>query len=277
MEYVTYEKIYTYNPDKTIKSIFDSKLNDTKTYEYDDQKRLIKESIGAGQTRETVYDEAGHIVRLIVKNSDGDVLAEAITTYNEAGLPVTEKMMNGVTFNSTYDSLNRIISKTNTLGDNYSYEYTDIGRNVVERVNGNITRKTQQKFTNREGKEIYQSLTDDFNNGVIHTMEYNEYGEIVKFRNNSNFEYIKEYNAAGKETLYKSRFEMIVYAYDENNNLLSQTNNGNLLYEYTYQDNKLVTKRNAISDETETYSYNADGLIEKIVSKEQKFDDPFMM
>lgn len=275
MEFVTYEKNYTYNTDKSIKSIYDSKMDDMKNFEYDELGRLIKESIGAGEVRETVYDNAGHIVRMVIKNKAGAVTAEEISIYNEEGNLISVKRMNGVTFTHTYDSLNRIVLTTNTLGDEITYTYTDIGRDVVAVVNGNTTRQTQKKFINREGKEIYQSLTDDFTNGVIHTMEYNQYGELVKFANSSNFSYIKEYNAVGKETLYKSNFETIVYEYDEMNNLLSQTNSGTLLYEYTYQDNRLSTKRNVCSGESETYTYNADGLIEKIVSVEQKIEDPY--
>ncbi len=274
MEFTTFEKLYSYNTDKTVKEIKDTKTGSHIIHEYDESSRLIKKTDGQ-QIRVYSYDSKDRIIHERVTALDDSFICEAFTTYNELGDIVTATLMNGVIVNHRYDSAGRILSTTNSLGDNTTYTYTEVGRDVLVIENGNTTQRIQKKFKDREGVEIYQSINEIFSKDYKHTMEYNEFGELTRFVNQTGFEYTKTYNSAGKELSYKSKYQEITYEYDENNALIKQFNNGELMYEYIYLNKKLITSKNVPSKESKTYSYNEYGLVSKIVSVEQVMEDPF--
>jgi len=276
MEIVTYEKLYSYNPDKSRKTFVDTKFNIKETYEYNEAGLLCKEMYSDGRYREHAYNAEGLMIRTAILSANGVILGEAFMTYNESGLLAFHKMMNGVVTNYSYDTLGRVTIITTSLGDNTTYVYNAIGRDGDVNENGNNTKRIQKKFTDRQGKEIYLSTKEVYSNNLAHIMEYNEFGELTHFKNSAGFEYSKEYNEAGKEIKYTSNTQTMVYVYDDDNNLVKQYSNGELMYERTYEAGKILTFRNVSSGETEVYTYNTDGLLEKIEYTEHVEEDLFM-
>ena len=280
MEYISYNKTFTYNEDNTIHSIADVETGATDTYSYTDGvlSKITNTTTASTNYRESIYDAAGKILTIIMYKADGTKLAEAINTYNDQGNITSEKMMNGVTWTYSYDLTGKLLSKASTLGDNTTYTYTDTGREVEVVFCGSTTRRIETLYVNRAGASVYVSVKEIFSNGVTHTIENNEFGELIHFANSAGFEYSKEYNTVGNLSKYQDSHQTTMYEYDVTGvNLLKQLQNGTVVIENTYADGHITLSSNVSSDETIAYSYNAAGLVSLIVKTVVKIEDPFMM
>ena len=216
---------------------------------------------------------------LVSKASDNKTSVQTTFSYNNKGLPTTVSVSAGGTTrttNITYTSLNDVYQYTDAKGNTTTYNYT----------NGNLTSvvdalgKTTTIVNNSQGKPT--QVTDP--SGVVTNFTYNSYGNETRQSIPSISTYFdRTYDGVSRVTSAKTSCDCqtTTYTYDNNDNMLTETDALNHTTSYTYDANDNVTKitdakgnaTNLTYDDndfltsvsaqgaTKSYTYNRDGSI----------------
>ena len=177
---------------------------------------------------------------LVSKASDNKTSVQTTFSYNNKGLPTTVSVSAGGTTrttNITYTSLNDVYQYTDAKGNTTTYNYT----------NGNLTSvvdalgKTTTIVNNSQGKPT--QVTDP--SGVVTNFTYNSYGNETRQSIPSiNTYFDRTYDGVSRMTSAKTSCDCQTtsYTYDNNDNMVTETDALNHTTNYTYDANDNVTK-----------------------------------
>ncbi len=221
-----------------------------KTYTYDNQDRIISESINGTEIRTYVYDKNGNIAKIT------DHITNVTTTfrYDLIGRTVEMKTTDGQSMNFIYDKFNRL-SHSKLLIDNMAFSSGYIyGDNTVD------------------GQKT--GLIYGVNLNGIQQLAY-QYDELARIKNrtiNTTTPYVTEYGylegAAANTTTtlvktIKNGNDTLEYSYDELGNITAVAKNGTVIETYTYDSLGQLTGA-TYGGNTYTYSYDNGGNITEI-------------
>ncbi len=259
-----YEGVSQY-ASQEITGLYNLLLYSDKSYEYDDEMRVVK-----------------------VKESGEETVSY---TYDKNGNKKSETLANGVVSTYTYNKANRITNIVNKNGNttisSYEYSYYLDGSDACKKRNeGGIIETTEYEYDGLKRLEE-ESVKVGNNTTDTYSYEYDDYGNRSKMTATGTEDYVTEYsynNAQGKYTALlqkevktvegeenpldqNSNVKQTVYTYDANGNQIKKVADGKTETN-TYDGlNQLI---GFTDGETEaSYKYNASGLrYEKTVNGE---------
>ncbi|MCM1529707.1 MAG: DUF6531 domain-containing protein [Alistipes sp.] len=228
-----------------------------KTYEYDDEMRIVK-----------------------VKESGNETVSY---TYDANGNKKSETLANGVVSTYTYNNNNKVIGitnkKENSTISSYEYSYYLDGSDACKvRNESGIIESTSYEYDSlkrltEESVKVGNNTTDTY------AYEYDDYGNRSKMTATGTEDYVTEYSyndAQGKYTALlqketktvkndgknpldkNDKVEQTVYTYDKNGNQIKKVADGKTETN-TYDGlNQLIGFTDG--DTTASYAYNVDGL-----------------
>ncbi len=275
----------TYDENGNVASEIDGNGNTT-THEYNFFNQLVKVTDPLGHTTEMGYTERGNLKW--VKDPTGNVtnytyndrgknieksLNTIITTYDYDfnGNRIQEINPNGKITISTYDALDRVVSRTLPTGEILSFTY-DAEGNLLNQTHGNglslsygydnLNRVTSIYDTGGTMKSfsydgLGNPLTKTDGSGNTTTFEYDERGKLTKrIYSDSSFDII-EYDSGGRMIKITDRGgNEVTFTYDELNRIVSSTDGLNNTISATYDASRLLTVTDA-KENTTAYEYDA--------------------
>lgn len=228
-------------------SVTDPAGNKTQ-YTYDGFGRLITSVTAEGKTTSYVY-RSDNLISSITKPDN------TVINYGyDAAKRVTSVSSAGQTINYTYNARNDLVTASSS-DSQISFEYDEVGRLIAETEQA--TGKRVEYAFNDEGERISTAAV-----GRTYSYEYNFKGQISKIVSaDGEFEFVHDAN--GRRTALNGPSTNAAYTYNSANQLKSLTFNG--IYDeslsYSYNDNGLI---NEVEDSAKTWSYvyNDDGFLE---------------
>ncbi|MBE6844524.1 MAG: RHS repeat-associated core domain-containing protein [Ruminococcus sp.] len=226
-----------------------------KSYEYDDEMRIVK-----------------------VKESGNDTVSY---TYDKNGNKKTETLANGVVSTYTYNNANRVTKIENKLGNSnissYEYSYYLDGSDACKTRNENgIIETTEYEYDGLK-RLTEESVKVGGNTTDTYSYEYDDYGNRSKMTATGTEDYVTEYNYNDSNGNYTALLQkevktvekenelditnnvkQTVYTYDKNGNQIKKTADGKTETN-TYDGlNQLIGFTDGTT--TASYKYNEDGL-----------------
>lgn len=184
--------------------------------EYHPQFNLVSKIIETNKTTLFSYNSLGKLLEKRSTYNDGSTSEIWSYTYNEKGLLITE---NGPgpdiddKFTYTYDTQNRLIAKTNSLGLSTQYTYDSLGRlQRTTEPSGAATDRTYDSL----GRVASVTAA-----GITRSYSYDVYGNLAQVA----------YSDGSTE----------IYSYDLQNRLVSFKNRDGLKKSYTYNQDDIAT------------------------------------
>ena len=235
-----------------------------KTYAYDDQDRLISESINDTLSRSYIYDKRGNLVETT------DLLGNLTTRfhYDLIGRINGITASDGQSMNFVYDGYNRLsllkwalgntaLTSSYIYGDaatanqkpgliygvklngtqQIGYEYDELAR-LKQRVLGTSTPfATEYTYHNGASANTTSTLVKTVKNGN-NTLEYvyDEVGNITSVKKNGTIIETYSYDALNQLVSATYGGNTYTYAYDNGGNMTEVRKNGVVLNTYTYGD-----------------------------------------
>jgi RHS repeat-associated protein len=261
--YVNYE----YDPVGNLNKVTNTGgFGDETYYEYDPLNRLVQKQVIYdmifSKTILYTYDEVGNLVTMMDPDAHAttytyDPLNRLITIMEPSGLATYYEYdnasrrtllsyPNGVTTTYMYDAINRLINISTTKSggkviSRYLYTYDNLmNRLSMTDVNGLVT-SYQYDATNR-------LVRVDYPWGETYQYVYDGVGNRIQMLTDVTTNYA--YDADDRLISMDS----VVFAYDNNGNLISETRNGQTtIYEYNYENQLRVV--NLPDDSIIEYSY----------------------
>ena len=204
---------YSYDLNGNITEFEDAEGNTT-TYHYDYLNRLIS----------TEYPDEG------IENIEYDANSNITKKTNQIG----------GTLEYTYDYKGNVLSQKDYYNNTYTFEYD---------LNGNLIKQTDPS-----GHET--------------PFEYSNYGEIKKVRNADNSTNTLVYNTLGRKTVDYIDGVRHAYVYDANGNVVQDTAGTSAadkqITTYTYDLNNQVVSETFQGNKTTTYTYDSMGNVTSI-------------
>lgn len=251
------------------------------TYAYDAEGNLTLETDAIGRQTEYVYDDAGRLTEMHYPcESCLNGQAIFVKEYNPLGQVVKETDPMGRTTTYVYDIVGRLATKTDALGNSYSYSYDPSGQ-LLQEINprGAVT------FKEYDALGRITTITDALNNQTVN--QYDPVGNLIQVTdpmgNVTLYEYDannrlslvtdalggqqkREYDAAGrlvKETDPINR--VTLHAYDANGNLISTTDPSGQVLDTEYDImNRPVRQVNALGYESRTVYDEIGRVVQRI-------------
>ena len=254
--------------------------NVTTTYTINNKNRITNVTSGSHTNVSYEYNISNK-PDLVSKMTDNKTSVQTTYDYNNKGLPITVTESAGGeshTTNITYTSLNDVYQYTDAKGNTTTYYYED-GHNNLTRIVDALG-KTTTFVNNSYGKPT--QVTDPA--GIVTNFTYNSYGNETKMSIPSiNMYYDHTYDGVSRVTSAKTSCDCqtTTYTYDNNDNMLTETDALSHTTSYTYDDNdNLIQVSDAnghstnltydnndfltsVSSQgaTRSYTYNRDGTI----------------
>jgi RHS repeat-associated protein len=267
----------TYSATGKRQSVMDSR--GTTSYTYNAQGQITKVANPDGQQISYAYDSQGHLSRITttagtttyaygafnrlqqVTDSQGGITAY---TYDLAGNLVNTRFANGITETRWYDSLNRLVSVTNTnaqsqIVSSYAYVLDAVGNKLQSLENSG--RKVDYIYDTRD-RLLSEKITDAMSGNRTIAYTYDAVGNRLTLSDSVAGDTSYSYNE--NDWLVKETHlgEQTQYTYDNNGSLLSKFHNASDKMTYAWNlDHQLseVQIINAISTHQSTYTYDVDG------------------
>ena len=237
-----------------------------KTYTYDNQDRLISESLNGTTRRTYLYDKSGNAAEIT------DLLANVTTKFNYdlIGRIVGIKASDGQKLNFVYDKYNRLSLSKWTLGDislssGYIYGDTSVTgqkTGLIYGVNLNGTQKLGYQYDelSRLQRRILSTETPFVTEySYLEGKDYGTTTTLIKTVKNGTDTLEYTYDELGNiTTVSKNGIVIEQYSYDESNQLKSAVYGGDTyLYSYDNGGNITEVKKNGTVIKNYTYG-NAD-------------------
>jgi RHS repeat-associated protein len=273
----------TYDPKGNLLTITDANTNVT-TYDYDDADRLVSVTDGIGGVTTYGYDAVGN--RTSVTNANREIVgtAEAGADCGAAGTgDGTDDDSDSAIDDGcpsmlyAYDTVNRLISQTDALGNDWDYGYDEAGRLDTRTDPKSQATAYAYNLRNQLAGIDYPVGTTDV------TFDYDDVGnrtEMVDATGTTTYDYDAldrlstvtfpgsravgyTYDAVGNRAsiTYPGGSDSVDYDYDEAGNLVSVTDWNSDETTYDYDDVGLLEHANLPNGVVGTYTYdNADRL-----------------
>lgn len=246
--------------------------NQTWTYVYDALFRLQTQTDPNGTTRTYVRDAAGRTERVDFGSGRTNSL-----TYDDNNNPLTViRSAPGVsaTLNSlNYDSLDRLVSSTDTFGKTVSYTYDVLSRVVTKTYPGSkVLTHTYDRLHRLKGQSFNfgsQTFTSSFS--------YDQVGRLQVQNYPNGLRQVNSFDTAGRVTILEHMQDStaliaLTYAYDKNGNKTGGTNQGDVVWNpanvTAYDDTSRFTPAGKLIDRVDSapaspktlaYTYDASG------------------
>lgn len=243
------QKSYKYNEFGKVKSenTIAGTVNQTTKYEYDNDGtgKLISEiTEDADKVVEYEYDSFGREIRCTERI--GAKIQETTREYDNNGNITKEVQPSGVTYEYTYDSMNRttaekIISKSKTSVTYWTYEYTDVSIRVSK-----VTKSEGEYYTKKYTGVLCTTVKDE--SGHVMKKTYtDDLGHVIREDSEgvlTDYQYDNQGNVTSSMTYGKGDSDSICYAYsyDKNGNLTETLTNP-----YIHSDNIDVTESTIVN------------------------------
>ena len=245
--------IYTYDGNGNLTSITDPNDN-TVLYGYDDYDNLVSYTDAEGTKTEYTYDSSCNLLKTI--NADGTTI---VNTYDNKNRLVTSTDERGTLTTYCYDDDGNVTEMKITFGDKTvtaSYGYTNGQITSFTDFNGNTS-----TYNYDSGYKYIISTKDALNNVVLY--EYDDNNRITKITYPDNAYEQFAYDNFGNITSSRDKNGIVTtYTYDENNNLISSSVEGNVT-SYTYDAEEQLTSVTDCNNKTKSITYDAAGRIVK--------------
>ncbi|MES2568115.1 MAG: SpvB/TcaC N-terminal domain-containing protein [Bacteroidota bacterium] len=256
-------------------------------YEYYSNKKPKSITLNGTQMNYIEYDANANQTKLVDKDA-----GTTLYNYNNYNLLTSLTDAKGQVFQYNYDVLNRIVTKTNSMG-NYTYQYIASGNGInqlLQTTGPNGITETHSYDNLNRPTAFNESVNG---NDFITAYEYDQYSNIVKLTYPSGFAIKKEYNNKGYLTTIKrndnsaliwqqdemnplgqeSKFTLgnqiqSVYTYDNFGNLNNKSSSGiqDLTLQFNVQNSNLNYRIDNIKGLTENFTYdNMNRLTKSIV------------
>ena len=220
-------------------SITDAK-NQTTSYQYDQNGRLIKETDPLGNSTSYTYDAKGNMISRT--KPDGRII-----TY-------------------TYDELNRLVGKNYSNGTSDVYQY-DASGNITAATNSNVAYYYSYDSANRVTGVTYTNLSHVLNIDYQYDIMGNRVmmttpdGQNIKYLYNQNNQLTKMETAKGNYT----------FAYDTLGRRIKRTLPNDSYTTYTYDQLSRLTNimhKNAFNITIDAFSYTLDNIGNRLTKKD---------
>ena len=253
------DKTYEYDDEMRIIKVLESG-NETASYTYDANGNKASETLANGVVSTYSYNNANRITKLVTKSGDTTISEYEYSYYLDGSDSCKIRKENGIieTTSYEYDSLKRLtqetISKGSTVVDTYSYEYDDYGNRSKMTASGTADYTTVYDYNDADGN--YTTLLQKEIKTVESEVETASASTLA-----SNPAELLNAVSSGSET------EKTVYTYDANGNQITKETSEKT-ETYTYDGlNQLIGFTDG--DIAASYAYNVSGLrIEKTVDGE---------
>lgn len=253
------DKTYEYDDEMRIIKVLESG-NETASYTYDANGNKASETLANGVVSTYSYNNANRITKLVTKSGETTISEYEYSYYLDGSDSCKIRKENGIieTTSYEYDSLKRLtqetISRGSTVVDTYSYEYDDYGNRSKMTASGTADYTTVYDYNDADGN--YTTLLQKEIKTVENEAETTSASVLA-----SNPADLLNTVSSGSET------EETVYSYDANGNQITKTTSEKT-ETYTYDGlNQLIGF--ADGDIAASYAYNVSGLrIEKTVDGE---------
>lgn len=253
------DKTYEYDDEMRIIKVLESG-NETASYTYDANGNKASETLANGVVSTYSYNNANRITKLVTKSGETTISEYEYSYYLDGSDSCKIRKENGIieTTSYEYDSLKRLtqetISKGSTVVDTYSYEYDDYGNRSKMTASGTADYTTIYDYNDADSN--YTTLLQK----EIKTVE-NEAETASASVLASNPADLLNTVSSGSEA------EETVYTYDANGNQITKETSEKT-ETYTYDGlNQLIGFTDG--DTAASYAYNVSGLrIEKTVDGE---------
>ena len=250
------DKTYEYDDEMRIIKVLESG-NETASYTYDANGNKASETLANGVVSTYSYNNANRITKLVTKSGETTISEYEYSYYLDGSDSCKIRNENGIieTTSYEYDGLKRLtqetISKGGTVVDTYSYEYDDYGNRSKMTASGTVDYTTVYDYNDADGN--YTTLLQK----EIKTLESEAETSSASVLASNPAELLNTVSS-GSET------EETVYSYDANGNQITKETSEKT-ETYTYNGlNQLIGFTDG--DTAASYAYNVSGLrIEKTV------------
>ena len=253
---------YTYDALGRVKTIRDD-LNNTIQYNYDEVSNLISEidpsenltqySYDAHQRLESVSTPVGTTIYSYDASDNLSSITDANFhlrefQYDARDLLIAETDAIGNTTAYTYDGNGNVSSRTDANGLTTSYVYDDLDRLISKSYDGNT-----DNFTYDANGNLIQCS----NNHISMSFTYDQLNRLTsKTINNWNLVVSYEYDPVGNRTKMIDPTGETLYAYDDNNRLISLTNPSGETTSFQYDNGGRMTRKDFANGTYTEYSYD---------------------
>lgn len=233
----------------------------TNNYTMNSKNRITNMTSGSHTDISYEYNISGK-PDLVSKAIDNKTSVQTTYAYNNKGLPTTVSISAGGTTHTTtttYNSLNDVYQYTDANGNTTTYNYS----------NGNLTRITdalgnQTNIVNNSYGKPTQ-VTDP--SGVVTNYTYNSYGnEIGQSISSINTYFDRTYDGVSRVTSAKTSCDCqtTTYTYDNNDNMLTETDALNHITSYTYDANDNVTQITNANGKATNFTYDDNDFLTSV-------------
>ena len=223
----------------------------TTGYSYDDNGNLLAEINANGNAVYYSYDDANNL--LTVTDYNGNITS---MTYDVYGNILTVDGSDGEQSTYTYNPNQMLATTSENSGVRRTYAYNTNAQLLSESVTG----LGVKSYTYTNGRMT--TATDYMGNPT--TMTYDETGNVIKTVDRDENETLYQYDALGRTTSITTEDGTVSYTYDARGNQTSVTDaRGNTAY-YSYDNNNQLVSETDASGAVTTYSYDGEGNITRI-------------
>lgn len=203
-------------------------IGQERQYTYDNERNLITYADYNGNSKFYTYDALNRVIS--VQNALGNVISYSYTPRGNL-FQLTDQKINVTTYQ--YNNRNRKTKRIDSAGNEWTYNY-NFGGNLTNIIYPDLSEKTYEY----NSLELLSKII--FQNGTNITLNYDEKNNLIQ---------LNDWNGSYKQT------------FDDNNRIISVTNQdgSKVLYEYDLNDNR--TKLEAFDSQTNllyqiNYGYN---------------------
>ncbi|MGC4379155.1 RHS repeat-associated core domain-containing protein [Fictibacillus sp. Mic-4] len=220
------------------------------------------------------YDGAGQPLRFLTTNSSGAFIESFDYTYDAKGNRLTEETKDG-TAKFTYDKSEQLIKEVRPNGDTYEYTYDEVGNRLSKKVTKGSTVITDEytydaanQLTAINGKSVTHDKNGNLTNDGKRTYVYDAEDRLIEVKEGSTSVAKYQYNSQGLRVSKTTGSTTINYTYDENNNVVLETDqSGNVIASYVYDDgNRPLTMTKG--GKTYTFHGNARGDVTSVTDEQ---------
>ncbi|WP_336864602.1 DNRLRE domain-containing protein [Peribacillus frigoritolerans] len=219
------------------------------------------------------YNGADQLTRLLTANASGTILESFDYTYDAKGNRSSEKSKDG-TSQFTYDKSGQLTKEVRPNGDTIDYTYDAVGNRLTKIITkgSNMTTHTYtydaaNQLATNNGASISHDKNGNLTNDGKRTFVYDAQDRLMEVKEGATSLGKYQYNSEGLRTSKTIGSTAIYYTYDENNNVVLETNkSGAVLASYVYDNaNRPLTMTKA--GKTYTFHANAHGDITSVTDE----------